>query len=84
MELEAVRIEAAKQLLKRGKSIKAVAEELGYRSTDRFGAAFRDQIGRGPTHWQRECGFQTESELRLAKAEAIEVRQSRLYLWTQS
>lgn len=56
------RMGAARQLLRRGLSVKQVAVEVGYASAGAFGRAFLQRAGATPTQWQQSDGAQRGAE----------------------
>jgi len=49
-----VRIALAQRLLRKGRPLANVAEEVGYHSQSAFSRAFIRKVGRGPTHWLQD------------------------------
>ena len=47
------RIRRAEDLLKKGKSVMEVADELGFSSSQNFAIRFRQEIGMSPTAWKK-------------------------------
>ena len=54
--LTGVRIAQAQRLLRKGRPVALVAEEVGYNSQPAFSRAFIREIGLSPSAWERESG----------------------------
>ena len=54
--LTRIRIAQAQRLLRKGRAVALVAEEVGYNSQPAFSRAFIREIGLSPSAWERESG----------------------------
>ncbi|XID92948.1 response regulator [Paenibacillaceae bacterium WGS1546] len=54
--LDKVRIEKAKELLRQGKKVYQVAEQVGYTNVDYFHAKFRKYVGSSPISFRKRSG----------------------------
>lgn len=53
--LTGIRISQAQRLLRKGRSVALVAEDVGYNSQPAFSRAFIRELGLSPSAWIREC-----------------------------
>lgn len=60
--LDKVRIEKAKELLRQGKKVYQVAEQVGYTNVDYFHAKFRKYVGSSPISFRKKSGAPDTTE----------------------